>query len=469
MFEPSICSKRADRYTCAGFTEGRGNLVGAPLGAVLIPIDPDITRYLSFIDSTRSGQRLQYFGAPSSVNYAIGADGEVFSIVPEQDTSWAIFKVLHPTHPNPAFVNVLEPNQPLITIGLCGLSTDQTNTGITDLQATALLQLLCCLYTHYGWEYNRETLSVYYDFNNTHDDGLGDVPTWLLEQVAGSDGALCTSLRANVSRLPCIATGSIVATSNTRIGNPITTSLVESPNPSPIGNLPIQPACCTALGVRVTLLEELLSETTIEDLLYIRGLQTVIEVLQANNLVLTNRVNTFNTQIATLQQEYAAVLRRFLSIQSCLDCVCPPDNALIAVDYEYSSGYTQTVVRGNPTWLSLPVQISDTTPPSVVVGALWTYNPDATCTAREVSYNIRFAPAEYCAGCGVQVYIVICGVATLLQEVNSVGGLDTLNLTGTYILTAPASCHEIHFTVGTTDNQSPLKVITYARVTIACV
>lgn len=356
-----------------------------PNAIVLVALGNTLTQY-DVLTNTPT-QRLYPVSYPKSVHFVVGTNGIVSQYVEPQNTAWGIDALHNPTWPG--IQAATDPASQFLFIGLEG------NGALSEDGTTALAHLLCCLSVDQDLELSDETVIVARDINDELTT-LWNVPDGLI--------ALAQSI--------CL-------------GGQTTNDLVR---------------CCNDNTARIAALEQHVEELdaavcaiTADDGPIVL-LQNAVTALQSGLTELQLRVATLEATIGSSAQQFAQLAQVLAQHQVCIDNVCPPENRITNIEY-YGTQLPFTALT--PNWLNPTIKVSDTVPPSVMTGPMWTATL-ATEGTYLVEVRVRFAIGDWCAGKQAWLDLVINDGAVRLNTVTiAAGGTQSIELVGSTTITVP--------------------------------
>lgn len=423
------------RLECNKFPITVGRPCGDPVGIVLHINERDSVSIAA--DQANQSKELLKNIPAMGYHFTIESSGHVIQLQNITDTvpnlhyawlpavSWLPFNAL--SNPNP------NPDPYVIHIVLASYPPECD--GMTVQQYDALVQIICCIRETYP---NLPLANIVTpDLINRDPSAsyLAPYEDFTIPSTLAIDAASCTGFGG----VPCNA------------GETASNECGGSSSGSGGTGMPAVPACCVANAAAIS------------------GLQ-----LQINNLtgLIVGLIPVINASAPLAQAAYDEVqsIRQYLaSVQACLECLCPADIARGVIEYRLQAETDALVVTPVVNrWINFPTKITDLVPERVQTGPLWTANLDGGTFNAEVS--VRYAPADYCAGCKVWLDIVQCGVRTRLTEIVLTGGVQPVTVAWNGAITITTPCPDLHFETGTDSTLGipSYKVVEYAsfKVTI---
>jgi len=384
-----------------------------PDAIVLIALGNPLAQY-DVLTNTPT-QRLYPTSYPKSVHFVVGTNGIVSQYVETQNTAWGIDALHNPTWPG--IQAAIDPASQFLFIGLEG------NGALNEDGTTALAHLLCCLSVDQDLELSDETVIVARDINDELTT-LWNVPDGLI--------ALAQSI--------CL-------------GGQTTNDLVR---------------CCNDNTARIVALEQHVEELdaavcaiTADDGPIVL-LQNAVTALQSGLTELQLRIATLETTIGSSAQQFAQLAQVLAQHQVCIDNVCPPENRIANIEY-YGTQLPFTALT--PNWLNPTIKVSDTVPPSVMTGPMWTATL-ATEGTYLVEVRVRFAIGDWCAGRQAWLDLVINDGTIRLHTVTvSASGTQSIELVGSTTIIVPPTA-VLHISAQSNDSTSLARLIDLAWIKI---
>lgn len=421
-----------EELLCNQFPITVGRPAGDPVGIVIHITDRDAINIASTQAITSKWLVRNQLAA--GYHFVVEYDGNVIQlqhitdVVPNLHHAWIPTVDWLPYHP----ANNPNPNPDPYVVHVALASIAKGCTGMTEAQYLALQQIICCILETYP---NLPLTNIV-----TPDEINRDPSEPYL--LAYEDFSIPSTLVIDTTRR-CASLGGGSSTSGCDEGS--------GDGGAGVNGIPPVPACCDANTAAIA------------------GLQ-----LQINNLtgLVLGLIPTINTSAPLAQAAYDEVqsMRLYLeSVKHCLDCLCPADVAKGVIEYRLQAvGDAQVVTPNVNRWINFASKITDLVPERVMTGPLWTANLDGGTHNAEVS--VRYAPADYCAGCKVWLDIVQCGVRTRVAELTLTGGVQPVTISWNGAITITTPCPDLHFETGTdsTLGTPSYKVVEYAsfKVTI---
>lgn len=401
-------------------TPGRDS-VTSPAAIVIHQLDMPMDEYYSHLMGALPANYPTSY--PKSVHYVVADNGSIIGVVPPQDTAFGIDEYHNPTWPMvgslPVTANV---NNPYIHVAMEYAPNSNS--------LTSLVQLVCCLAGMYNLAVSDMTIIVARDLDDRRDE-LMSVPTNVVamattcQQMGGTGG----------------------------------------------GGLPNIVECCNQVSSLTAAVQAL--QATVSDLQLLAASSTGAITLQATQLAaLIAWQSSVTSQLATLTTTVGGFAGQLLSLhqvigqlQRCADRMCPPDTCYAEIMYSLGAGQEQQFIPNAYMTINFPTYVTDTRPPSVLPGPLWSANLDDPCMYR-VTATVHLASSLWCPNRTIGLYLVACGQRYPLQEIATGAGVSDVLLTGTYILTVPPACNDVHVEVWTDDISEPARVADYGTIRI---
>lgn len=357
--------------------------------------------------------------APKSVHYTIADNGTIAQYVADNDTAWGLNGLHNPQWP--LLMPTADHNAPFLHIGFTGAS-------VTVDQVAAASQLICCLAIAHNIAVDDLHVIVAADLDD-RETRLPSVPANLIAYAQA-----------------CLNAGGV------------------QPLPNVVdltGRVAELEACCTTNTAVINALNAVVSNLTLQ----LTGIASQISAV-------TQQASQQATQGATMAGDVAALKSQFLALsalvqqhQECIDTVCPtPTNG--PIHYVMHPGSSMTITPNVPVWLNLPYKMKDDFN-VVMTGPLWHADLQDPCTYR-IDATVRLDPSDYCTGRLVWLDLVACGQTIRLATWTATGGYEAAALTGYTLLVVPPACNDVHLQVGTNDNTTPNKVVSFADIQITC-
>lgn len=394
------------------FTAGRETFP-KPAAIVLIALEHSVDQYHAL--TTTPIARWYPTGYPKSVHYVVSQAGVVHQYIEDQNTAWGIDALHNPTWPG--IQAATDPASQFLFIGLEG-------TGIlSNAGQTSLARLLCCLATEHSLVLDETTVIVARDLNDEIET-LWSVPEGLIALAVSE----CLNGMSTHDLVQCCLDN---------------TAAIE------------------ALEERVEALEVQVCAITAEDGPIV-ALQNAVAGLQAGLTELQLRVLALEATAGASAQQYAQLAQVLAQHQTCIDAMCPPASPQANIEY-YGTGLPFTALVAN--WLSLPVKVSDTVPPSVMLGPMW-----AATLANPATYlieaRVRFAIGDWCAGKQAWLDLVVNDGAIRLHTVTvAAGGIQTVELVGSATVSVPPTA-VLHLSAQSNDSTAMSRIIDLAWIKI---
>lgn len=212
-------------------------------------------------------------------------------------------------------------------------------------------------------------------------------------------------------------------------------------------------ACCFSNSAQIRKLAERVTrnEYTIErHTQEITWLKEKIVILEAAVAIIPGLVET----IRLIQEQ----------IQNIIENCCPESTEdPVCFNYQLLAGQEQVITPNQPVHLNPPTKVIDQEPPLVITGPLWRAKL-LGCTW-VLEGIVRFRLNQWCAGSKAKLWLVACGVRTLLKE-------EPITSTGTTLvqlsfkdILQPA-CDNVYLEVETTDQTA--QIVTFAEFKGCC-
>jgi uncharacterized coiled-coil protein SlyX len=315
---------------------------------------------------------VNYTDLPRSVHYIISANGNVTKIVNADDTAWGV----NENSPSNLAQNLISgmptnPDASLIHIAF-------EKFGITSQSVKMAARIICCLSQDYGISPSSSTILNISEFSPIQ-DVLSAVPTELIPLSQD-----CSEIYN--PGLECV--------------------------PDPVAK-----ACC---------------EKNTEDIKDLANRVSALEISQAKQnqdiASLSDKLDTLMaccSQVSSLQAQIDGLMSLVLKLKECTDCVCPADIPAQSVHYQCAN--EQIGTAGESRTVNFCTKLADTSPPSVLSGALWS---DCISTAgiHQINPIVRLANRKWCAGKIVTMDLVICGNRYNLVTYDTKNGNEAVTL-----------------------------------------
>lgn len=407
-----ICNIPINARCSDNMTPGRETFPG-PAAIVLIALGHSIDQYHAL--TTAPIMRWYPTAHPKSVHYAVDAAGNVYQYVEDQNTAWGIDALHNPTWPG--IQAATDPASQFLFVGLEGSGA------LGNAATTALARLLCCLSVEHSMALSSNTVIVARDINDEIDT-LWSVPPGLIALAISE----CADGLSPNDLVRCCE-------DNT--------------------------AAIAALEERMDALEAQVCAITDEDGPIV-ALQNAVAGLQAGLTELQLRVLALEGGQGDWAQQFAQLAQAIAQHQLCIDAMCPPASPTANIEY-YGTALPFTALT--PNWLNLPVRVSDTVPPSVMVGPMW-----AATLADPGTYFVearaRFAIGDWCAGKQAWLDLVVNTGAIRLHTVTiAAGGVQSVELIGSTTLQVPPTA-VLHLSAQSNDTTALSRVIDLAWIKI---
>lgn len=428
------------RLLCNNFPITVGRPSGQPTGIVLHYLPEDLATLAA--TQASANKKLWRNGSPKGYHFLVENDGTSLYLNFVQDTVPNLYLTQSPSAAAIALIGALtiNPDPFVIHIGLT--SVQDPCAPLTGNQYLELVRIVCCLVGQYPQILvDAGHILTACDFRSDFceectDDVPPVVPPTLFDDV-----------------LNCQAGGSPVNIP----GAPTFTI----------------PPCCTENAADILVLQGQVALLITQ----IGGLTTTVGTFDARitalelwRIAVQEPINDAVTQYTAIAADLQSLHTYLSTVQNCLACLCPADLSRGTIEYVLESEAAKLFVTPYINrHLNFPTKILDFSPEAVQAGPLWSVDlPGGNYT---VELEIRFAAAEYCAGCIVWLDVVQCGVRTRLLTQVETGGLSvvTLNYAGTIAIVTP--CPDLHWEVGT-DNTLGIPAgitVEYGRVRITTV
>lgn len=407
-----ICDLSINQLCTNLQTAGRGTF-SKPDAIVLIALGNTLTQY-DVLTNTPT-QRLYPVSYPKSVHFVVGINGIVSQYVEPQNTAWGIDTLHNPTWPG--IQAATDPASQFMFVGLEG------NGILGDDGITALAHLLCCISIDQDLALSENTVIVARDINDAIDT-LWSVPDGLI--------ALAQSM--------CL-------------GGQTTNDLVR---------------CCNDNTARIEALEEHVAELdaavcaiTAEDGPIV-ALQNAVSALQSGLSELQLRIVALESMTGASAQQFAQLAQVIAQHQICIDTVCPPLNHAANIEY-YGTQLPFTALA--PNWINPTIRVSDTVPPSVMTGPMWTATINTEGTYL-VEARVRFTIGDWCAGKQAWIDLVINDGAVRLDTATiAAGGTQSVELVGSTTITVPPTA-VLHISAQSNDSTALARILDLAWIKI---
>lgn len=210
--------------------------------------------------------------------------------------------------------------------------------------------------------------------------------------------------------------------------------------------------CCFSNTAAIAKLNTRLTKAECE----IAKLKKEIELLKAKIAALEILASVIPGILETIRLIQEQII--FIQENCCPD---PPDQACF--NYQLISGQEMVITPHQPVRLNLPTKVLDTEPPIVITGPLWRAKLlDCTWSLNGI---VRFRLNQWCTGAKARLWLVACGVRTLVDEktiTTTSGQLVQLSFNG--VLQTP--CDNVYLEVETTDQTA--QIVQFAEFSGCC-
>lgn len=284
--------------------------------------------------------------------------------------------------------------------------------------------------------------------------------------IAGLVSLICCIKRCLGIDLPVIASSDLQCDRPQYVFDPTFTTQVEAcvgdsvqPAPNWIENnerIARLEVCCITNTAKVIDLQRRVDE---------------LECTVNNN---TCNIHDLIHEVTTLQMTVAqipAIINQLTLIQQQISDIrenCCPDTAPTTSCFQYQlmPGQEQTITPNQPVRINLPTKIRDTTPPIVTPGPLWRANLSQNCTW-SLKGTVRFKLNQWCAGTNVWLFIVACGVRSLVAppQVLTTTGQQLVQVSFDGYL-QPGGCNNVFLEMSIDDQTA--QIITFAEFEGCC-
>lgn len=425
-----------EKIICSDFPVTPGRIVGDPIG-IVVECSPDDADTM-LLTQASTDKRLVRNSRISGFHFIIALNGNIFQLANVADTVPNLYHAYIPAVSWIPYDPLLDPHHnPDPYCIYIGLASQVSCSGMSEEQYQSLVRICCCIQIAYPLfdmdaahvvspdKINADPFGPYLDVYQNF-----EIPSTLFADVDD-----CLNSRGKFKEVSIVNGECVEGIGGIGVG--------MDPN--------IPPDCC------------------IDNAAAIVVLQAQIDALKLTVEGLVTEVNATLPLAQAAYEETQSIRQYLASIADCLKCLCPADLNEGVIEYRLQAATDALVVSPNVNrWLNFPEKISDLVPERVHVGPLWTVDLDGGTHDAEVT--VRYAAAEYCAGCKVWIDMVQCGVRTRIQENVLTAGVQvvTITWTGSLIITTP--CPDLHFETGTdsTLGSPSYKVVEYAsfKVTV---
>lgn len=354
-----------------------------------------------------------YTNYPRSVHAVFNAQGAAVLMVDPANTAWGLNAPITPDAAAAPIValNPLYPDAAVIHLAF-------EAGGMTEAAVRAMARAICCMAEQFNITVSSATVLAAIQFSPAQDQ-IAMVPGDLLARAISCD----------------------------------------DPYNPPTPQDPDLVRCCAENTAAIAALEARIAALEASD----ASQNTAITALLNQIIVLQGQIGL----IGTVQAEVTAIQQILDAHQECIDCVCPPDAAAPIIHYQCAQ--LQAVTANNtPRRIDFCKKVSDYSPEKVVTGALWKAVLDDSCNWR-VNALVRIALRDYCPGKYVRMDLVTCSGRFTIAQVNTVQGMQNIELTGTATVIPSAPECEVWIEVVTNDGTQPISYVEYADFQAQCV
>lgn len=392
-----------------------------PTAIVLRGISASKETYLSWVQRTLADPS-HATDIPKATHYYLDADGNVLQLLNNSDNAKSFDNFTGVTWP---LFDSVAGNKQFVSIGI-------PTTSLSTPARTALVELVCCIIAEYLPTLELTDQHILVDHDITSSGLITELPENFIEGVS--------------------------------------TCLTER-GLTPVPNLGDLVECCAentnaieSLIERVVALEELTEPIPGQ----ISTHTTQITELQEQVAALQEQVAAMQAVIDSQQTSINSIINTLLEHAECIAKVCPEPDGCLPIHYTLLPGEQVFVPYAVATRINFTHKISDTVPPSVFPGPMWTTHLTCECNW-SITASVTFASSDWCQGGRAKLIVVACGVQYVLQDrlINS-SGPQTISLSGSIGIGVPPECSDIHVAVLVNDDTTPAKLVIAGEVEMEC-